>query len=189
MSSLANLWWIVIAILVLISGMSLCFPVWLIKLMRASARRFEFRSDRTIDKVLSIDQKLYRHHRIAGLTIWLLSLLILYLIIFQLDVSSLTLRRVNPFGLQTWAFEAMMTVTLLVGVIGLCIGMVLMLRPSLLKPLESWGNRWVTTPENALDRDLTGDVIESWVVQHTRLFGLLVFLAASVIWVLVFGLQ
>ena len=185
MNELYLLWWIVITILFVVSGLSLCFPVLLIKITRLMSRRIDTQADRFFNRRVSIDRLLYRHHFVAGLLIWLVSMATLYLLVFNLDPSG---NAANPFGWQPWLFEGVMTLLLVVAVTSCCVGVVFMLRPSVLKPLEAWGNRWITVPEDALDRDLSGDVIDAWVIQHMRLFGLLVFLAAVVIWVLVFGL-
>jgi hypothetical protein len=187
MNEMINLWWVVITVLVLISCLSLCFPVLLIKLTRVSARQFDLQADRLLDKSITVDHLLYRHHVMAGALILLLSAATLYLLIVALDLSPAFLAAgVNPFGWPAWLFEAVLTATLAVSVIGCCFGPVLMLRPSLLKPLESWGNRWVTMPTELLDRDLSGAAIENWAIRHTRVFGVLVFLAALVIYLLVF---
>ncbi|MBN1378533.1 MAG: hypothetical protein JXA04_04805 [Gammaproteobacteria bacterium] len=190
MNELINLWWVVIIALVFISGLSLCFPVMLIKLSRIGSRRFDIPADKVLNKSVDIDRILYRHHLISGSVICLLSAGTLYLLVFVLDLSPASMQTNSRLlDWQSWMLEALMTASLVAAVIGCCLGVVMMLRPSLIKPLESWGNRWVTVPTELLDKEISGHPIESWVIQHTRLFGVLTFLAAWVIWVLVFGLN
>ncbi len=188
MSELIYLWWIVILVLILVSALSLCFPVLLIRLSRFSGKRFNLPAENMLNTSISIDKKLYRHHVLSGALISGLSAVALYLLLFKLDLSRFSAQiSSNPFAWQMWLFESVLTIALLGGVIGCCAGLVMMLRPSLLRPLEFWGNRWITTSKEMLEKDLSGDVIERWVIQHTRLFGLSVLLAAGLIWVLVFG--
>ncbi len=188
MNELIVLWWIVIIVLIVIGMVTLCFPILLIRLTRASVYRFELPLEEAMNKSISIDEKLFRHHILSGFLIFALSAVALYLLVFTLDLSRVSMQiRNNPFGWQSWLFESLLTIALLGAVLGVCAGLVMMLKPSLYKPLEIWGNRWITTtPESLLDRDLSGEVIEKWIVQHTRLFGVLVLLAAATIWLLVF---
>jgi hypothetical protein len=184
MNEIVNLWWLLIAVLVLISALSLCFPVLLVKLTRLGGRQFDLQIDRLLNKTVTLDRLLFRHHILTGALICLLSAVTLYLTIFTPDLSSAAEN--NPFGWPGWLFEAAQTASLVVSVAGCGFGLVLMLRPALLRPLESWGNRWITPPTGMLDRDLSGASVENWAIRHTRVFGVLVFLAALAIYLLVF---
>lgn len=86
-----------------------------------------------LDKPWTIERMIYRHHRLFGLVI-------LFAGVFCIWQMSRT-RLIELLGDSTTL--AILVGALLIGqAFNLAIGLVMLLRPSLLKPLEAVGNRW-----------------------------------------------
>ncbi|MDZ7735453.1 MAG: hypothetical protein U5P41_04425 [Gammaproteobacteria bacterium] len=132
-----------------------------------------------LDEQRHFERLFYRHHLIMGILITAGSLYSLWfiwklsgkgLIYFLPDLG-------NPVLLDI--LHAAMVYSLLLGnLFALGVGIVVGLRPSLLKGLEAWSNRWVDS-ENALHTmDRRVDTVDRVVPGHPRLFGLLVMLGS-----------
>jgi hypothetical protein len=62
--------------------------------------------------------------------------------------------------------------------VAIIFGLVVILRPSLLKKIESWSNNWVSTEELLKPLDKTIDISHRWLPRHPRVFGLFVALGS-----------
>jgi hypothetical protein len=135
----------------------------------------------------SLDRLIYRHHFLSGFLLMVTSVTLLYLVLFQFAGKSATggAQTVNAqwFSLL---YEFMLSFACLAGVTGMIVGMIVFIRPSSLKLVESWGNRTVSVQPffERLERRFTA--LDVWVEQHTRLFGsvvlILSFFIGFLIW-------
>ena len=104
----------------------------------------------------AVERLLYRYHRPFGALLILGSTYTLYVQTFRFrpDQASSALASVVP-GPLVEPFVGAMALALFFGsLFAFAIGVVVYLRPSLLKGLEGWGNRWLTLDSlvRALDR-------------------------------------
>ena len=99
-----------------------------------------------LDAPHSIELALYRRHRSVGVLVLAGGLYILYVMLFAFskkaggDLSY----GLNP-QIAAWLTDALGVVLVLSSVLGLVIGFFLVVRPSVFKPIEEWGNRWYAT--------------------------------------------
>lgn len=127
----------------------------------------------------------YRHHRIFGVLVFLLSLVCLYMMTFYAGTDSTTenLLKVAESEFEKWLFVVLYY--LLIGAIflSLLFGLIMFIRPSALKSFESWGNHWVDTDDSLKVLDKNKDLFEWILPRNQRIFGLFVILGAIyIIW-------
>jgi len=175
----ATLFWL--AALTFVTGLlMLLVPGWL---MRVS-NRLNFWIDTSpwlhkLDEQRQFERLFYRHHLIMGILIIAGSLYSLWFIwnLSGRGLVDLLPSFSNPVLLDI--LQAALVYLLLFGnLFALVIGIVVVFRPSLLKGVEAWSNRWVDS-ENALhSMDRRVDVVDRVIPGHPRLFGLLVMLGS-----------
>ncbi|GIX22270.1 MAG: hypothetical protein KatS3mg121_1053 [Gammaproteobacteria bacterium] len=159
------------AIAALLAGVGLVALLWpaaLLRWNRRSAEKVSLPLD-WLDRPIRVERWLYRRNRLAGALLLAAGAYLLWAVVRRLPGAPL------PAG---WR-EALLAGGALAAVLGLTVGLVVLLRPSALKPLERWSNRWIELPTAALDRE--SDILERWVAAHTRLFGAIVLAAAVLI--------
>jgi hypothetical protein len=135
----------------------------------------------------SLDRLIYRHHFLSGFLLMVASLSLLYLVLFQFSGKS-TAGGSQGVSAQWFLllYEFMLSFACLAGVTGMIVGMIVFIRPSSLKLVESWGNQTVSVQPffERLEQRFTA--LDVWVEQHTRLFGgvvlLLSFFIGFLIW-------
>ncbi len=99
-----------------------------------------------LDAPHSIELALYRRHRTVGVLVLAGGLYILYVMLFAFskkaggDLSY----GLNP-QIAAWFLDALGVMLVLSSVLGLVIGFFLVVRPSVFKPIEEWGNKWYAT--------------------------------------------
>jgi hypothetical protein len=125
----------------------------------------------------SLDRLIYRHHFLSGFLLMVSSLSLLYLVLFHFAGQA---AKPGPGMVSTewWnlLYEFMLSFACLAGITGMIVGMIVFIRPSSLKLVESWGNRAVSVQPyfERLERRFVA--IDDWVERHTRLFGCVVLL-------------
>lgn len=180
MNAMELFWAAMVTVLAGIGLWGLVFPASLLRASHVASRRVDLNWAEQLDKPRFIDRRIYRYHRVAGLMIWGTSAVALYLLF---AVASGRPAHGQP------VVDAVTTVALVGALAGFCFGAIIALRPSAIKPLESWGNRWIDSQDEVLNRDLAGRRLERWVRRHTRVFCMLVLVCAALMWLLVFGLD
>jgi hypothetical protein len=130
----------------------------------------------------SLDRLIYRHHFLSGFLLMVSSLSLLYLVLFHFAGKTVT--GGPPAVSAQWflmLYEFMLSFACLAGITGMIVGMIVFIRPSSLKLVESWGNRAVSVQPyfERLERRFVA--IDDWVEHHTRLFGGVVLLLSCLI--------
>ncbi|MEX2517397.1 MAG: hypothetical protein WD572_10925 [Gammaproteobacteria bacterium] len=175
----ASLFWL--ALLTFIVGLlMLLVPGWLLRV----SERMNLWIDTSIwfkklDEQRRFERLFYRHHIIMGSLIVVGSLYSLWFLWRLYGGDELRLL----VDIENWLLEEILNTTLsMLLVIGnifaLLTGLIVVLRPSLIKGLEAWSNRWVESDRvfRTLDKQL--DLAEQIIPGHPRLFGLLVVLGS-----------
>ena len=103
-----------------------------------------------LDAPHSVETALYRKHRSVGVLVLAGALYILYVMLFAFkkkaaggDLSF----GLNP-QIAAWFLDALGVVLVVSSVLGLIIGFFLVVRPSVFKPVEEWGNKWYATEKS-----------------------------------------
>ncbi|MGH8710349.1 MAG: hypothetical protein ACREVA_03410, partial [Burkholderiales bacterium] len=99
-----------------------------------------------LDAPHSIEVALYRRHRSVGVLVLAGGLYILYVMLFAFSkkAGGELSYGLNP-QIAAWLTDALGVVLVLSSVLGLVIGFFLVVRPSVFKPVEEWGNKWYAT--------------------------------------------
>lgn len=128
-----------------------------------------------LDEQRSFERLFYRFHLLMGIFIIVGSLYSLWFI-WQLQGGELLFllpALKNPVLLDILQ-SALIYLLLLGNLVAFVIGVVVLVRPSLLKNLEAWSNRWVDSDRVLKSVDRRVDISERIIHGHPRLFGLLV---------------
>lgn len=139
------------------------------------------RPSRPLEIPHAVDPYLYRQHRIIGLVILLSTSYILYRFAFSYN-SSAALRALTPlFGnavVVEWLLAATLWFILPVSGLLLLFGSAMALKPSTLKGIEQWTNRWISTRKLLQPLEKQNKSLDSWVERYPRPFGLFLLLTA-----------
>lgn len=123
------------------------------------------------------ERSLYRHHRLFGLLVIIGALYTLryFLLDFDRAIALKALRGQFDLSAQVldWLLDAGSLVLVVCNLLVLVIGGIVLVRPSLLKHVEAWGNRWVSTRHatRILDSEYHG--LDRLTARHPRGMGLL----------------
>jgi hypothetical protein len=103
-----------------------------------------------LDAPHNVEAALYRRHRSVGVLVLAGGLYILYVMLFAFrkkaaggDLSF----GLNP-QIAAWLLDALGVVLVVSSLLGLIIGIFLVVRPSVFKPIEEWGNKWYATEKS-----------------------------------------
>lgn len=170
----------------LAAASGLVIGLWLI-IAPVSYARLEERASRSISlrRALrpleisrNLDRYIYRHHHLPGLLIIAASSYTLYrlLFLFHPEQGQHLLAGLLPAPLCEALFNALQLTLILGHLFAIVIGLVLYLRPSALKGLESGANRWISSREKSRWLDTSYNLPARLIESHPRLLGLAVLL-------------
>jgi hypothetical protein len=121
------------------------------------------------------ERRIYRHHRLFGLLVSIGAIYTLSYFMLNYDPQYVqhSLQQhvqLQPIMLE-WLLDAGSIILMLTNLFVLVIGVVVFIRPSLLKNFEAWSNKWISTRHASrfLDNNYSG--IERYTAQHPRLMG------------------
>lgn len=131
---------------------------------------------RRLDASFNIEARIYRHHRIAGAAICLgaLYVLLAWPAMFRHEQAMGALIPAVRDPALGWLASAAGAIVLVLHATVFLLGLVMIVRPSLLKPVERFGNRWISAEPlgAALDRSFDGPERRLW--RRPRLAGLVI---------------
>ncbi len=142
-----------------------------------------------INKPRYQEKYFYRYHHLLGLVIVLLSSVSIYMLVFHSGVETTAsyFVKLAQSEFERWLFVNLYYVLVFVMFISLLIGGIVLARPSALKKLESWGNRWIATEDKLRPLDEVHDLPRNILSEKPRLFGLFVLLGATYIMYMTIG--
>ncbi len=170
-----------VVLLLLGCVVSLMYGVWML-LQPEQALRFNQRVStwvstegvaEVMDKPRSIERLVYRHHRIYGALLLAGGLFTLYVLSAGRWGRDVT----NALGLGGWAWAVSDVTTwfmLVIGLLGTALGLVIIIRPSLLKGVEVKLNRWIATDKGLQTLDSVHYAPDRFVSRHARLVASLI---------------
>ena len=129
----------------------------------------------TLDKPHYQERAIYRHHRIIG---GLIVLGACYTMISLLNVDLETMRTGlasygNPFWTE-WIFTVVYYLLISGNFVAIIMGLVVFIRPSLLKDIEKLMNKWIVSDEGLKKLDHIHEVPANILPGKPRLFGVIV---------------
>ena len=149
-------------------------PALLERLERSSDRRFSMRElTRPLDVPHNIDPYFYRHHRVYGAAVVILAVALLSFLAFgRPEIAWRSLFDPGNRVVGEIVVDTARVVLWILGLFALAIGAVVFARPSALKSLETWANRWLSTRRalHGVEREFRGP--EQWARRHARGWGL-----------------
>ena len=173
---IASLFWLG-ALVVIIGFTFLCVPGWVLtvgnKLNRWISTQVFFDS---LDQPRYQERWIYRHHRLSGVIIIAVVSYVLYTFFVNIGIDE-SVRRIISLAnteFSRWLYEELFYIFLGASVIALIIGLIIFIRPSLLKAIESRSNHWFSVDKklDILDKNIPMDALPG----NPRLFGLAVIL-------------
>lgn len=178
------------ALLGIMLGLLLIFkPQYVERLNRVANRWISTRrTSRLLDRSISIERWFYRHHRAAGIVIMLGSVYIFIHFGFLYD-QAYTLQRWSgmlPAKMLQALLDALVLGALIFSAASLLLGLLICLRPSLLRRLEQQANQWVSLRHATKVFDVSRDQIDIFVVRHAQRVGWLLLLGSIYLFFVMF---
>lgn len=178
------------AVLGILLGLLLIFKPQLIEAVNRLANRWISTRgiSRLMDSSISIERWFYRHHRAAGIFIMLGAAYIFIDFAFWVDKAA-TLHRyagVLPIKMLQAILDSMALFALIASCAAFIAGLLICLRPSLLKGLEQSSNQWVSVRRATKVFDVPRDQVDVFVVKHAQHVGWMLFLGSSYLFFLMF---
>ena len=132
-----------------------------------------------VDKPRFLERYVYRHHYLVGVIIILGAAYCLYVFLIAKDInyllSNLPLISDNRI-LSEWIYQGLFYFLVFAIFLSLIIGMIILIRPSLLKTLEKYSNHWINNEQIFKRLDATRSIPEHVLPGNMRLFGVAVVL-------------
>lgn len=136
--------------------------------------------NRLLDKTISIERWFYRHHRVMGIVIMLGAIYFLVYFFWHYDKARLLLY-LSPYlatPLLEVLLDALLVMAKLTGGLAWLAGLIICLRPSLLRGIEKKSNRWLSVRHATKAFDVSRTGVDEWVLQHTRATGYVLLLSS-----------
>lgn len=152
-------------------------PELIIRLNTHVGKKFSFRKlTRVVEIPNDVDRIFYRHHRSIGALISVLSLYVLYYFIFVYDHALVGefLKSTGNALIYDILISAARLLMLVCGGVIFLIGITIFFRPSQLKSIEAWANRWISTRQATRGLSVEHDQMNRLVYRYPRLIGLFI---------------
>lgn len=126
-----------------------------------------------LDKPHFRERVFYRWHRSFGAALVVASVYIIYMFVFHANVDSIAnaLPIFAEREVNRWLYEAMKYFFIMGSVISLLIGLVIFIRPSMLKKLEGQLNIWVGIDKPLEKLNESYEIPENILPGNVRIFG------------------
>jgi len=158
-------------------------PDLLARLRGVSDQRVSLRrATRPLDIPRNVDRWFYRHHRLYGLVVVVLAVFLLYFLAFGHASPAWTVAFDREYReLAEMGAEAARFVLWIVAILGVIVGTLVFARPSALKGIERWANRWITTRKLTRGLDREYGQPDAWAARHPRALGIAIMLSAGLV--------
>jgi uncharacterized membrane protein len=123
-----------------------------------------------LDRPRWIERYFYRHHRLAGALLSIGAIFVLYALVFNHE-----LRRVSAAlpSVSLFLWDALVGMLLVGSVLAALIGVIVLVRPSLLREIEKSSNRWISTEGIVKLFDGMNNSFDQQVLRHRAVAGVI----------------
>ena len=138
-----------------------------------------------LDKPRHMERRIYHYHRLFGFFITLGATYSLFIFIFDMNTQEImnALPVIINASISEWIYEIVYYLLIIANGLALIAGIIILIRPSLLKGLEALANKWVASDKYIKSFDRTHSIPEHILPGNVRLFGLMVFIGGVYIMV------
>jgi len=128
-----------------------------------------------LDRPRWIERIVYRYHRAVGVSVTICSLLVLYTFLFSYNLRTISTYVPRDYW---WLSDALMSIMLIGTLLAAVVGLIVFVRPSLLRDIEKSLNRWFSTEHLlAFFNGMYGSAEQS-LFRHNRVAGISVLLGS-----------
>lgn len=156
-------------------------PAVIIRLNTRLGKRFSMRhATKFLEVPKNIDRLFYRHHIIMGVIISLTSAYVLYYFALVYDptvIAEYAKSTANALVIDI-LINTLRVLMLICSAVILVLGIVILFRPSLLKRVELWANRWISTRQLARPLSTEKDQLNQLVYKYPHFIGLIITLVS-----------
>ena len=183
---------LIAALLGILLGLLLTFkPDLMERINRVANRWISMRQiDRLLDRIISLEQWFYQYHRPLGILVILgaVYILVYFGVLFDKAIALQRLNGYVPSGLLDGLLDALVLTSLIGAVAALFVGLLLWLRPSLLRGFEEEANQWISSRRATKVLDVPHDQVNRFVARHARQIGYLLLLGSLYLFFAMFRL-
>ena len=172
------------------AALSLLYGLWLIikpksalALSHKINKNFSMReSTRILETPISIERLFYRHAKTTGTLLMTGAVYLFYLLYWELDFIRLaqTLPNLTPL-IWEWLLQAFLIFFLIAAVVVFLFGLLILVRPSSLKPLEEKANTWISTRKKMQFMSEELGQTDKLLALFPRQFGVIIIIISSII--------
>ncbi|MDZ4201702.1 MAG: hypothetical protein U1C96_06100 [Gallionella sp.] len=166
-------------------------PQWVTALNHVANRWISTRNmNRFLDRSISIEQYFYRHHRVLGVLAVAGAIYVLMHFGLQFDKQPALRGMIGylPPHAADSLLDALVLASLTGGAFALWAGLLLGLRPSMLRGLEEGANQWITARRLTRQIDIPRDDVDRLVLAHAPQSGWLLLLGGLALLILLLRL-
>lgn len=152
-------------------------PAIIFRFNRQSGKRFSFRrSTKFLEVPVNIDSMFYRHHRVVGVIVTLTSAYVLYYFSLVYDAALIAEYLTGSVyaSVVDILINTLRLFMLFSSVFILLIGIVIFIRPSQIKTVEAWANRWVSTRQASRKLSVERNQVNQLVYKYPRITGMVI---------------
>ena len=172
------------------TALSMLYGIWLLiapdsaqALNKKINTNFSMRkSSKFLEKPVSIERWFYKYAKITGSLLMLGSAYLFYLVFWGLDFTQLANTLPNFTTLiWEWLLQAFKIFFAIMSVVVFLMGFLILIRPSLLKPLENKANRWVSTRQKMQFMSDEISKADQLLTRFPRQFGAVIIIASAIV--------
>jgi len=194
----ADLLWRALAIFLLIGASTglllsllLIFKPQLLQRVNGVANRWVSmrKISQLMDRSVRTERWFYRHHLLLGVFVVAGAGYMLLYFGWRLDRAAALRALGGSMANQQWAgmlLHALVLFALIGAVMALLLGVVYLIRPSLLRGLETQSNQWVSSRQATKVMDVMHDQVDLFVAQHAQRVGWLLLAGSIYLFVVMF---
>jgi len=131
-----------------------------------------------LDAPKSSERLFYRFHILSGLLLAVASLYIFYIFVFIFDGSNHVISVFSSYSANEWLMASFEFIFILFSVVIFIVGIVITFRPSMLKNIESWSNKWFMVDNFLKTLDVQLQAPDDAFSKKPRLLGFFVVLGS-----------
>ncbi len=132
----------------------------------------------SLDRPHYQERFIYKHHLIFGSLIIIGAIYTLYMLVFNVTVSMIlvSLPEVINYFWSDWFYSTAYYLFIAAKTIALIVGIIILIRPSYLKGIETYLNKWIISDDKLMGLDEAHEISTNILPGSPRLFGLAVVL-------------